>query len=233
MQISYTNLAGPLVWACDAAMSGQAYASPWAQPVHEGYQSVSVARETGEFGETLRQDTYLEYGAFQNWTLSGKFETVWRLNAATLDQRSAGFVRLQREIIHTDQIVVSGIVGALAGERLDDEGCGGFGSEIGASVGHSRELAGASVYAFAEALTGARRDCEHATLDVVVGTQLNDNWTLEVKGFSEQFPGREFIKTELTASRKIGKFALGAGVRREVSGAFDEDSVFMSIFRKF
>lgn len=209
-----------------------AVASAWTLEKDTGYQSINVSYERGDFGRNWRQDSYFEAGVTQDWTVTGKVETVWR-EEANYNDRSSGEAGAKRRLWQSDTLSVAGQTTVFVGEKLDDLSCGGFGAEVGVAVGYSNKIGGRPIYAFSEVATGARQGCEHATLNAVIGFQPTEKWDLQVKAFSEQYPGREFFKLEMDISRKIGKQFVGIGVRNEVSGAFDETSAFMSIWRKF
>lgn len=210
----------------------EAMASAWTLDKDAGYQSMNVSYEQGDFGKNWRQDSYLEFGMSKDWTVTGKMETVWR-EEANYNDRSSGELGLKREIWQHGNWHLSGQTSLFVGEKLDDLACGGLGAEAGVAIGYSGEFSGKPLYAFAETAAGARQGCEHVTVDAVIGMQPQPKWDVQFKAFSEQYPGREFLKMEVGVSRQVGENFLGVGIRKEVSGAFDEESAFMSIWRKF
>ncbi len=209
-----------------------AHASAWTLEKDTGYQSLNVSYENGDFGKNWRQDSYIEYGLTSDWTVVSKVETVWRV-LDNYNDRTSGEIGVRREVWVKDALHISAVSSVFVGERLDDQSCGGFGAEVGAALGYSSKLANKPAYAFVETAVGARQGCEHVTTDVVIGVQPAEKWDVQVKAFGEKFPGREFTKLEVGVSRQVGKSFVGAGVRKEISGAFEENSAFMSIWRKF
>lgn len=213
-------------------LSDISHASAWTLPKDTGYQSLNVGYERGDYGDNWRQDSYLEFGMTNDWTVTGKMETVWRAEA-NYNDRSSGQIGLKREIWQKDAWHVTGQSTVYVGEKLDDEACGGLGAEVGVAAGYSKMWGDTSLYGFVETATGARQGCEHVTVDAVIGYQPDRKWDVQVKAFSEQYPGREFSKLEAGISRKFGDSYIGVGARQEMSGAFEENSVFMSIWRQF
>ncbi|MFC7290023.1 hypothetical protein [Hirschia litorea] len=213
-------------------LSDVAHASAWTLPKNAGYQSLNVGYERGDFGKNWRQDSYLEFGMTDDWTVTGKMETVWRAEA-NYNDRSSGQIGAKREIWSKDAWHMTAQSTVYVGEKLDDQSCGGFGGEFGVAAGYSQGWKNSKLYGFAEIATGARQGCEHVTVDAVVGYQPDEKWDVQVKAFSEQYPGREFAKLEVGVSRRFGKSYMGVGMRQEMSGAFEENSVFMSIWKQF
>ena len=209
-----------------------AYAGAWVQEKKAGYQSLNVSYEDGDFGRGWRQDSYLEYGLKEDWTVTGKWETVWRQHMGYND-RSSGKVGIRRQFWRRDNWSIVGHSAFFFGEQLDDQSCGGFGGEVGAAIGYSGEFGGKQAYAFTKSAIGARQGCEHATTDLIVGIQPAELWDVQIKTFAEKFPGREFLKMEVGVSRQIKESYVGVGVRKEISGAFEENSAFISIWKKF
>ncbi|WP_233355192.1 hypothetical protein [Hirschia maritima] len=209
-----------------------AVAGAWVQEKDAGYQYIGVSYEDGDFGRGWRQDSYIEYGLKENWTVVGKLETVWRQHL-NYNDRSSGKIGIRRPIWRRENWSIVGHSAFFVGEQLDDQSCGGFGGEIGGAIGYSGKFNGKPAYAFTNSAIGARQGCEHATTDFVVGIQPTKLWDIQVKAFAEKFPGREFVKMEIGASRKVQKSFVGVGIRKEISGAFEENSAFMSIWKKF
>ena len=210
---------------------GKAFAGAWTQAKGDGYRATSVSRERGDFGESWRHESYLEYGLTPRYTLSGKLETLWRLDAQFSD-RTTGELSIRRQLYRTENSVVSIQAGALLGEALEGDTCEGEGGEVRLSYGRNLNLSGKAAYVVVAAAHRKRGTCDRNKVDFAVGVDLSENWNVQVKAFGET-GGGDSLKLETMLSQKIRESYLGIGVREEVGGQFNETGVFVSLWKRF
>lgn len=211
--------------------SSKANAGAWTQPKGEGYRATMLARERGDFGESWRHESYLEYGLTPKYTISGKLETLWRMDKQFSD-RTAGELSLRRQIHRTDTSVISVQLGALLGEALEGDVCEGEGGEVRLSYGRNISLGTKAGYVVVEAAHRRRGACDRNKVDLAFGVDLSEKWNFQAKAFAET-GGGDSLKLDAMISRKMRESYLGIGVREEVGGNFNETSLIMSVWKRF
>lgn len=178
-------------------------------------------------------DAYLEYGLSDDWTLSGKFETVDFESSNTFD--SSG-VRLQarRGLWRGDFWSTTAALGYVEGAAIGGfRGCESRGAEVELGAGHSGFFGEDSYYA---GLTLGHRshenNCQTNRLEFVMGVSDADGFNYTTQYWSERGDNGNSDKIEFMVSRQFGAFEFGFASRYEIGGEFSEQAyVFSLAFR--
>ena len=165
--------------------------------------------------------------------MSAKYETVDFKLSEVFD--SEGWrITARRKLWAKGNFTTSAELGALKGAALGGfRGCESLGVEAAAAAGYGGKLLTGDVYA---GLTLARRehedDCYHNRLELVLGYSPDGKWFWTGQIWSERGDTDKSDKVEIMRMRRFKQAELGVGLRREVSGEFDETAlVFALAFR--
>lgn len=211
-------------------LNGPVSAGPWVQDKNSIYSRLAYAAEDHDGFTAKRGDFYLEWGASERWTLSGKYERVDFDTSEVFD--SDGWrISARRRLLQKHGFVASGEFGILEGAALGGfRGCEKQGVELGAGLGWSGETSIGSIH------TGgmvSRREhdggCYHDRFEGIIGFTGKDNWTRTFQIWSERGEEDRSDKIEFMLSRQFGRFEPGFGLRREVSGEFEESAMVVSL----
>lgn len=218
--------------ALQAGGLANGWAGAWVHGDEKGYSSSGFQRDAGEYGDAWRADTYIERGVGENWAVVAKAETLWR-DADSGEDRLAGQVAVRRSLFGGGGFVASGQFGVLLGESLEAPLCEGTGTDSRMLAGWSGPVGGKKVWISAE--TGFRNQggCGRWKTDLALGIDLDDLWKLEAKAFHQSGDGPRSLKLETGLARKFDDQFIGLSYRREVGGAYEEDSWILTLSQQF
>jgi hypothetical protein len=122
----------------------------------------------------------------------------------------------------------------LEGEALEGPDCRGNGFATRTARGHSFELGGRDGFVLVE---GAFRSRGFAGGRIVtepaVGSDIGLGFRATARAYTEQGDGARSAKVEAMLLYNFGKYSAGFGYRREVSGAFKEQGLVVSLWQRF
>jgi hypothetical protein len=177
-------LRSALILAGVEALSPVAHAGAWALPEGEERWFASVSRESGDFGQAWRTDSYSELGLGDGWAVNGKLESEIRVGT-TYDDRSGVRLGVQRAFPIGERGSISIQTSLLAGESLDGPECLGSGYEARAAIGTSFSMLGREGFVNVEAGRRVRDDCERNIFEVATGLELAPSWKLGLKAWQD------------------------------------------------
>lgn len=216
-----------------APLAEPAFAGAWTQAAGDHQWTLSVSRETGDFGETWRADDYIELGFGGGWGANLKVEGEIRLDDA-FDDRTGFRAGLQKSFALGDRGSFSVMASYLGGEALDGPECTSSGYEARTAIGTSFAIAGRESFVNAEAAWRARGDdCERGLVEVAAGVEVVPKVSVLVKAWHEEGDGALSTKAEASLIYDFGPFALGLGWREEISGEFEEQGLLASARARF
>ena len=217
-----------------------AHASAWVQTKESVFGDTEVSQYSGDFGPGWQQSSYLEYGVSDNLTFVGKVDTAWS-QTDTGGNRSGGELAMRRRIVQSGGFALSGQVGLLVGQTTEFPRCQGAGSDVrlGAGYGWGDEQSRRG-FASAAMAWRDRGGCQGPRLEVTVGQEMSDHFSVESKFFHSGEPGgqgQDSTKIQLGLAyrfeRDEKRHALGVAYRKEIGGAFEEDAAVLSYTRRF
>ena len=225
-------LRSALILAGVEALSPVAHAGAWSLPEGEERWFASVSRESGDFGQAWRTDSYSELGIGDGWAVNGKLESEIRIGT-TYDDRSGVRLGVQRAFPIGERGSVSIQASLLAGESLDGPECLGGGYEVRAAIGTSFSMLGREGFVNVEAGRRVRDDCERNIFEVATGLELAPSWKLGLKAWQDGSGAASSAKLEFLTSFDLGLCAVGVGWREEISGNFSEKGWVVSASSRF
>ena len=219
--------------AAGGAVASEADAGAWTQTPGERLEISTVSRETGDFGETWSSDLHIEYGVADGWGINAKIASQFRYGVIE-DDRFTLEAGVQRSFTLGDRAACA-IKGSLLGaEALDGPDCQGLGYEARAAIGASRNVLGREAFVNIEAARRERSDgCTRALAEIAAGVELAPKWRTLVKAWSEEGDGARSAKIEAGVFREFDNYSAGLGYRREISGAFEESGIVVSLWGRF
>ncbi len=216
-----------------ASFGEHAFAGAWTQAPGGSQQISTVSREAGDFGETWRGDYLAEYGWKGGWGGHLKLENQLRLDEGR-DDRLSVEAGIKRSFAMGDRGAVAVQASLLAAESLAGPDCEGEGYEARAAWGTSRSFGARNGFVNVEL---ARRErgavCERTLVEAAAGVDIAPRWRTIVKAWSEHGDGADTAKAEASLLYETGPYSWGLGYRREISGAFQEDGVLLSLWRRY
>lgn len=213
---------------------GVASAGPWVQDKGDVFARLSYVEEDHDGFGAVRGDIYGEWGLTDRWTLSGKYERVDFETSNVFD--SDGWrITGRRKLWSGKTWVTSAEVGLLEGAALGGfRGCESLGMEVAAGLGWSTQSRFGNFYASG---TIARRQhsegCFHDRFEGVFGYTLPSSRILTYQLWSERGETDRSDKMEIMMSQRFGVVEPGIGIRREVSGEFEESALVFAISARF
>lgn len=196
----------------------------------EAYARMAVAYEDHNGFSAYRNDAYLEWGLTEDWTVSGKVETVDFSTSNVFD--SSGYRLSARRRLWTPgkwSFAAGG--GVLDGAAIGGfRGCESFGAEALFGAGRTGEFRESSYFTGVTALRRQHSEgCYTNKLELVFGIVRPSGWTTTWQYWAEDGAAGESTKIEVMTSKRLGGFELGAATRTEISGNFDETALVLSI----
>lgn len=181
----------------------------------------TLSRETGDFGETWRADDFTEFGLGDGWGLNLKVESEIRINS-TFDDKSGLRLGILKAFPLGDRGSFAITASALGGESLDGIDCQGEGYEVRAALGTSFNAWGHEGFVNVETGHRARKDCERNVAELAIGLDLDPDWQVSLKLWSEGGGETGVAKVEASLMRDFWGVGIGVGWREEISGNFEE-----------
>ncbi len=222
-----------LAAATGSVAAGEAHAGAWTQAPGERLEISTVSRETGDFGETWSSDLHVEYGVADGWGINAKIASQFRYGLIE-DDRFALSAGVQRSFALGERASFALQGSVLGAEALDGPDCQGLGYEARAALGASRQLLGREAFVNVEAARRERADgCTRVLTEVAAGIDIAPKWRSLVKVWGEQGDGARTAKVEAGLFRDFDNYSVGLGYRREISGAFNESGVVVSLWGRF
>ncbi len=216
-----------------AAGCGEAFAGAWVQARGERLEISNVSRETGEFGENWTSDLHIEYGLAEGWGLNAKIASQFRYGVIEED-RFAMEAGVQRSFALGDRAAFGVKASVLGAEALNGPDCQGLGYETRTALGASRSLLGREAFANVEAARREREEgCVRNLVEVAAGVEIVPRWRTLVKAWNENGDGARTTKVEAGIFRDFDRYSAGLGYRQEVSGAFQESGIVVSLWGRF
>ena len=222
------------MYECVEHLSGanSAWAGAWVHEKDAGYASNGLQRDWADHGDSWRTDSYIEGGLGGRWTWVGKAETLWR-DADAGDDRLAGMVAFRRLFQQRGGFVASGQMGVLIGESLEAPLCEGVGVDSRVLAGWSGPWKGRSIWVNLESGFRNQGGCGRWKTDLSMGAEIDETWRIEAKAYHQDGDGPTSLKLETGIARKFEDQFIGLSYRREVDGAFEEESWILTLSRHF
>ena len=127
--------------------------------------------------------------------------------------------------------------GIVGGEAIGGTigGCDTLGGEARLSIGGGgRSEKGRNWFIFFDGAVREHGNCRRQRIEAGFGQEVAKNWFATTKVFLDQGSGNaRSAKFESVISRRFGQFDLGLGYRQEFGGRFSEDSLIISLERRF
>lgn len=228
-----------LRWGCifiAAVIAPAASAGPWVRQDDDFYSRLALSRSSIEGLHASRMDAYGEYGLSEHWTATFKYE---RLQFDDYDEYDAdGWrVTLRRGFSLGQGLVASLEGGPLAGEAIGGAGgCQSEGAEARTGLGQGFQLDDRlNGYWFAEGAVRAHADgCMRKRLELGYGQQIfSEIWIMTQAWFDDGDENMSSSKYQLEYMWRTGTFDVSLGSVTELSGNFEETSIFLALARKF
>ncbi|MEM6535529.1 MAG: hypothetical protein AAF613_07810 [Pseudomonadota bacterium] len=211
-----------------------ANASPWVQNEGSLYSRLAVSSEEVNGLAATRTDIYGEYGLTDHWTITIKGEAVRFDDGSDFNNESLRITA--RRALFT----VSGFVGALEGGYIEggslsnQNSCETVGLETRANLGWSGQAQGFTTFAFAEIAGRFHEDCERDRAEFGLGQEVSNNiWVISQAWFERGSDKAASDKVQTELLWRAGDIDLSVGYREEISGRFEEQSVFLAAVRRF
>lgn len=215
-----------------------ASASPWARGDSELYTRLAVSSHTVDGLDGLRYDTYAEYGATDDWTVTLKYERL-DFNRYSEYDRDGWRATARRGFTLGGGMVAALEGGALSGDAIGGAaGCETLGVEARASIGQSTRIGnekGRDIFWFAEAAVREHDDgCTRQRLEIGFGQKIQkDVWMVSQAWFDEGDHNASSRKLQVEYLWKASQFDVSAGTVLEFGGEFEESALFISFAKTF
>lgn len=215
------------------AVGGEASAGAWVQSPGHRLEISTISRETGEFGESWTSDLHVEYGLASGWGINAKIASQFRYGLVE-DDRFAVEAGVQRSFALGDRAAFALKGSVLGAEALNGPDCQGVGYEARAALGASRQIFGREAFVNVEAARREREgNCTRDLVEVAAGVDLTPKWRTMVKAWNEEGQRSRTAKVEAGLFRDFDNYSAGLGYRREISGAFEESGIVVSLWGRF
>lgn len=212
-----------------------AVAAPWIQDDGEFYTRVAIASEEVEGLSAVRGDIYTEYGLSDDWTLTGKLEAVAFEDKASDFNRQGWRATARRQLFQRGGFLGSIEIGALQGEAIGGaNGCETLGAEARAGVAWSGKWRKTETFSFAEVAGRYHDNCHRERFEFGVGQKMTKNiWSVTQVWVERGDQNANSDKTQTELLWKAKNWEASLGYRQELGGQFKEQSVFLSLAKKY
>ncbi len=210
-----------------------AFAGAWTQESGERLEITTLSREVGDFGTLWRSDLLVQQGLDGGWGLHGKIVTQLSEDDAR-DDRTSFEAGVQRSFALGARSAFAVQASVLAADDVLDPDCSGTGYEARSAVGMSRRVFGREGFVNVEAAWRTRGSaCERVLAEVAAGVEIAPRWRALTKIWSEDGGDARSVKSEVSMFRDFDKYSLGLGYRRELSGAYEESGIMVSLWARY
>lgn len=215
-------------WTLDAS------ASPWIQEEGSVYARVAWADEEIEQVGAQRADIYAEIGASDDWTATLKLEHVDYAPNDNFDS-SAWRATLRRQVFRRAGFVGSIEAGVLEGAAIGGRrGCDLLGVEGRVGLGWSGELRGTDTFTFFEAATRQHEACYRTRWEFGISQRATERIWLVTQFWSERGDQDAISdKSQTDLVWRGDEFDFTVSYREELSGAFEETGVVLSLAARY
>jgi len=222
--------------AIGAGLSLPAEAGPWTRQKGAGYTQAAILGQNIDGVGAVRGELYGEYGVTSKWTLNAQLEGVTFPELAGFDQfayRFTGRRQIWKKGIWRAAIEGGVVGGEAIGGTLG--GCDTVGGEARLSFGGGgRTEKGGDWFTFLDGAIREHGNCRRQRIEAGYGRKIVGNWFTVNKVFLENgTDDAGSAKFETVLSRRFGKLELGLGYRQEFGGRFRENSLILSLERRF
>lgn len=211
-----------------------ASAAPWVEQEGWIYSRSSLSYEQLNQVAGWRGDIYFEYGMSEDWTVTGKLETV-AYPQNPIEDGDGVRVTVRRALFRSDQLSVTAEFGALQGSAIGGfNGCDAPGLELRGGAARTQKVFGRDTYMFGELVRREHEACRRDRLELGAGARLTHRiWASSQIWLERRNPvaASDKVQFELLWRQQRVDYALG--YRRELSGDFSEQGVFVAIARRF
>lgn len=214
------------------AVTGPAWAGPWAQPEGGWYAQAVITAEELEGIRGNRVELYGEYGLAPGWSVTAKSEAVAYETAGSQFDRTAWRATLRRQLVDHKGWAIGVEAGLLEGNSVGGVfGCDSWGGEIRVSGGLSGLRGGRNFHAFADAVSVRYEDgCVRHRAEIGYGVDLWQNLFLGQQLWIERGSDTaDSSKYETRLGYHFDWADLAVGYRQEFAGDFDEQAVLLAV----
>lgn len=211
-----------------------AQASPWTQEEGAVYARIAWADETIEQSAAERADAYAEFGITDTWTVTAKVEHVDYAPNDSFDS-TAWRATLRRHLFSYSGFVGSLEAGVLNGAAIGGRrGCDRLGGEARIGLGWSGALRGTDTFTFVEAATRQHEACYRNRLEFGLGQRATERFWVVTQIWSER--GDQDAISDKSQTDLVWRgddFDVTLSYREELSGAFDETGLVVSLSTRY